>query len=133
MRGSRARVLVPLAFMALIFVLSSIPGTDRPDEFRLDDPDTWLSSPLQNALHIPVYGVLVVSWWWSLIPWSRSARLQAVAAFLIAAGYGVLDEFHQMTVPGRTSSVEDVVFNLIGVAAGGWLFGYVSRTRAENS
>ncbi len=131
MRGSRARVLIPLAIMALIFVLSSIPGTDRPDEFRLDDPDTWLSSPLQNALHIPVYGVLVVSWWWSLIPWSRSARLQAVVAGLIAASYGVLDELHQRMVPGRTCSVEDVVFNLIGAAAGGWLFGFVSRKRAE--
>ena len=124
--GSRTRVLVPFAYMALIFVLSSIPGTSGPDDFSIQRPDTWLSSPIQNALHIPTYGLLVFLLWWSLIPWTRSARLQAAAALLIAAAYGVLDELHQLAVPGRTSSMTDVVFNLVGVVAGGWLFGRVS-------
>jgi len=113
--------------MALIFIMSSFPGTSDNDDFSADQPGTWLSSPLQNALHIPTYGLLVALLWWSLKPRIQSVRLQAISASLIAAGYGALDELHQMFVPGRTSSTSDVVFNLIGVAIGGCLFGYTSR------
>ncbi len=119
--------------MALIFVLSSFPGTSGSGDFSIERPDTWLSSPIQNALHIPTYGLLMFLLQWSLIPWTRSTRLQAAAAFLIAAAYGVLDELHQMVVPGRTSSITDVVLNLVGVIAGGWFFGHVCRRRAGRS
>ena len=128
-RGATLRMLVPIAYMALIFALSSIPSTSGAGDFGVRRPDTWLSSPIQNSLHIPVYGLLAVLLWWSLIPWARSARLQATTACLVAGAYGVLDELHQMIVPGRSSSITDVLLNFAGVAVGASLFGYVHRKR----
>ena len=110
--------------MALIFILSSLPGASDSDDFSAKQPGTWLSSPIQNALHIPTYGLLVVLLWWSLIPRIQSAPVQAASASLVAAVYGGLDELHQMMVPGRTSSISDVVFNLVGVVTGAFFFGY---------
>jgi VanZ family protein len=37
-----------------------------------------------------------------------------VAAFLIVTAYGLLDEFHQSFVPGRTASFQDVLADALG-------------------
>ena len=39
-------------------------------------------------------------------------------AVLIAAVYGVSDEFHQSFIPGRMASVSDIVADTIGAVAG---------------
>jgi VanZ family protein len=129
--AGRIRILAPIAYMALIFILSSFPGASDSDDFSANQPGTWLSSPIQNALHIPTYGLLAALLWWSLIPRIQSVRIQAVSACLIAAAYGALDELHQALVPGRTSSFSDIVFNFIGVATGAYFFGYVYRAWAS--
>ena len=115
--------------MALIFALSSIPGARRADDFSVGRPDTWLSTTIQNALHVPTYGLLASLWWFSLRPWIRNVRFQALAALLIAGSYGVLDELHQSFVPGRSSSIQDMALDLVGALAGLWFFGYVCSRR----
>jgi len=37
-------------------------------------------------------------------------------SFLIALGYGVLDEIHQYFVPGRCATFDDVFLDLIGIS-----------------
>ncbi len=48
-------------------------------------------------------------------------------AFLISTFYGVSDEFHQSFVPGRNSSIDDVMADALGAFIGGFV--YVSLTR----
>jgi VanZ family protein len=47
---------------------------------------------------------------------------QAVLAAAIALGYGITDELHQAFVPGRDSSVGDVVKDLLGATIGAAAF-----------
>ena len=115
------RVLLPLGYMAVLLLLSSIPGTSGPVDFSLDEPDSWLSPSIQNLLHVPVYGVLTFLWWWFWSVSIGSAPIRAAAAFSISLAYGGLDESYQALIPGRTSSIEDFLFDGIGAALGSGL------------
>jgi VanZ family protein len=90
----------------------------------------WLTPSLQNALHIPAYGALAFSWQWALRAWPCTAKQAAIAACVIASGYGAFDEYHQVFVPQRYASLSDVVLNVAGALLGVWAF---SRTVAGST
>ena len=50
---NRKAVIAPIAYMALIFVLSSIPETGKASLAR---------QIIQNLLHIPLFGLLAFLW-----------------------------------------------------------------------
>lgn len=105
--------LIALAYMAALFLLSSIPGDQELGRRILFPPPA-----VQNLLHVPVYAGLTWIWWKALAspkPAAKAGRILAAAA--IAAGYGILDEIHQMHVPGRFASVTDALLNAAGAAA----------------
>ena len=61
----------------------------------------------------------------------------ALAAVLLTIGYGVLDEIHQSTVPGRESSPADAAADAVGAVMAVWVFvaarRWVSRARVVES
>jgi len=102
--------LLTAALLVGIYVMSSIP-----------DLSTTESPPLvqlaQNLAHIPVFAALAFCWLRAL---SNRLEIPAAAygAAALAAGvYGVMDEWHQASVPGRNSSVGDLCLDAAGVAA----------------
>jgi hypothetical protein len=111
------RYWLPLGTYALgIFCLSSIPGDGLPPmpldisflpEFLANNPD--------KIAHAIMYGILG---WLSLRAVARGANvafpLAAILAFFIASTYGATDEFHQMFVPKRSSTVGDWIADSIG-------------------
>lgn len=118
---------LPLALMAFIGVLSSIPGTD-------DGVPTFLGlvpPTLQNLLHIPLFGLLAYSWARTLTRLGNGVALALAAAGVIAFGWGVLDEWHQLYVPGRYGSLTDVLLDGVGVACGLLVF-YRARRGAHD-
>jgi VanZ family protein len=101
--------------MATLFLLSSIPDDGGLGRHILFPPPA-----VQNLLHVPVYAVLTWLWWRALAPPKpsvKAGRRAALLAAAIAIGYGVLDEIHQMQVPGRFASVTDALLNAAGAAA----------------
>ena len=48
--------------------------------------------------------------------WSGVNGRSAGVAFAVAAGYGALDELHQMLTPGRFPGVDDWVADVLGAA-----------------
>ncbi len=116
----RAALCLPLAYMAGIFWLSSIPGEPSPQ-----DPGTfvlvaWVPPALQNMLHVPLFGALAWLWRWTLEAWTT--RAPGIIAGLLTAGYGIVDELHQALVPGRYGSLTDMSLNIIGAAIGLWVY-----------
>lgn len=109
------RLLLPLGYMTGLFLLSSIADTDSPswllEEALLLLPPTW-----QNLLHIPLYFGLAACWIWALSAFSQSPRSRVLMGVLFAMAWGIFDEFHQSTVPGRFGSITDMGLNLIGAA-----------------
>jgi VanZ family protein len=94
-----------LAYMALIFVLSSMPDAPLPSD--VSDKSAHMSGYI-------VLGLLAVRAVHGGLP-ARVTLRGALAALAITVGYGASDELHQWFVPGRTADV----FDLLADATGG--------------
>lgn len=102
-----------VGWMALIFALSSVPGTASPVD---GDPAmfAWLPANVQNMLHAPVFGMLAWLWQRAFRQFGVSASFGAVAAVVITISYGAVDEWHQSFVPGRMPSLTDLSLDAVG-------------------
>ncbi len=110
-----------VAYMAALFVLSAqpvLPGASLT-------PD-WV----QHGVAYAGLGLVTLR----AFSGDRLARVgagTALAAWLVAAVYGVSDEFHQSFVPDRMADLRDVVADAIGAALGvglGWAWGIIRRS-----
>ena len=117
---SRYRASAALAYMAGIYVLSSIPGNQADTE--IGRVFMWVQPNVQNLLHVPLFGGLALCWYWSLAGYAIRPRL--ITSLAIATLCAVFDEWHQMGVPGRYASWTDLLLNLLGIglAAAGILY-----------
>ncbi len=96
-----------LAAMAAIFVASNTPN--------LGDLPGGMSD---KTAHVLAYAglTLLVLRATSGMRWSGVTARSALAAWLVAVGYGVSDEVHQRFVPGRTAALDDLAADAIGAA-----------------
>ena len=102
-----------LGWTGAIFYLSHIPGVDVPPVFFGMDK-------LLHAIVFGILGFLVVG---ALTGTMRPRHISLPwLAVLLVIAYGVLDEFHQHYVPGRTPDVYDVMADAAGGMLGIWLF-----------
>ena len=74
-----------------------------------DTGETTVGCFLHNGGHVVAFGVLGALALLALDEPAQWRRRHAVAALLIALLYGIVDEVHQRWVPGRTSSIADVL------------------------
>jgi len=102
-----------LLVIAAIFVVSSMP--ERPPtpgmrEFRWDD----------KVQHFAAYALLGALAWRAL--GNAVGKMRRLCyALLIAAGYGLFDEWHQSWVPGRSCSGFDLAADTLGSAIAAFL------------
>ena len=124
------RVARPFPIMGLFYWLSSLPGTQLPDDPARYTVFYWMPPSVQNTLHVPAYAALAWAWYWALAAWIRVPVARAIGACVIASAYGVLDEWHQSFVPGRYASLTDVTLDVAGAVLGIWLAAWTgSRAR----
>lgn len=110
------KTLYLLAWMLLIFQLSSIPG----DAFAVPTND----AP-SFAAHFLLYCALAILSASVFLSWRKNKnfdRQMALAVFLFCALYGASDEFHQGFVVGRDASLADLAFDAFGALAGIWIY-----------
>ena len=86
-----------------------------------------------HAAHFVLYAVLAALIAASIWSWKLGYQLRwVVVAAVIAALYGVSDEYHQTFVVGRSATITDVFTDAVGAifsAAGLWLLVKLSRGR----
>lgn len=121
--------LYPFSYMVILFYLSSIPDIplSSAEPTMVGSLFRWVSPQVQNLLHIPLYALLALLWCRALRAWPLQTEVLLIAGFLISAIYGVFDEWHQSSTPGRFSSATDSALNALGAAIGAWLFVHFSR------
>jgi len=117
-------LVLTFGYMGGIYWLSSIPGNIDPEETGLYGIISWTPPALQNLLHIPLFGILAWLWYRTLGCWFASRRVLLSLSFLFAAGYGVIDEYHQLQVPGRYASLTDIALNSLGALLVLWLLNW---------
>ncbi|MBI1910322.1 MAG: VanZ family protein [Deltaproteobacteria bacterium] len=110
------RYWLPLiAYAGLIFYLSSLPRLSIPQWFPHID----------KAAHFLEYGglgflcVRVVRFRF------REIRKVEILGALLGLAYGATDEIHQFFVPGRESSLTDLLVDGIGAAVGAVFYFYL--------
>ena len=78
-----------------------------------------LHAAIRKGMHVFEFGILALLWYralnWDGSGWQTRA---ALAAFLLAAGFGTLDEIHQTFVASRTGSIVDVGWDSLGAFLG---------------
>ncbi|KUK79466.1 MAG: Acetobutylicum phosphotransbutyrylase [Microgenomates bacterium 39_7] len=98
-----------IIWAAIIFFLSAqemLPG------FTLSVPDFLL----KKTGHISVYAFLYLLTLRGFQKVGRPVHYSWHISIAICFLYAILDELHQSTVPGRTATVRDVGFDLLGVS-----------------
>lgn len=108
---------------ATIYILSSMPQVARiPLPFHLD-----------KLAHAVVYGVLAITALRAFYFQERFDTIRrhaAILAILFAVVYGITDELHQQSVPGRISSVLDLAADVIGAVTAVWFWQRNGRRRS---
>jgi len=110
--------VVALAYACLISYASSM--TDTPE---LVSPLFFGSDKLAHFVEFWVMGALLFLTFAfaDLRPWD------SVIAVTLGAAYGIVDEYHQSFVPGRTADPIDAAVNVLGVLVAVALLMYVQR------
>lgn len=112
----RVAAVAAVLWMAVIFSLSSLPGSAVPGNYG-------------SFGHFVLYFVLGALYFLAL-PASGRPWTTFVLAIALASAYGITDEFHQSFVPGRMPEVMDWAVDTVGamvavsmtaVARGRWL------------
>jgi VanZ family protein len=112
------RWLPALFMMLLIFFISAQPSSQLPNF-------DWADKFIKKGGHVIGYAILALLYW-RAFDFTRNKRW---AAWLLVLLYAAIDEFHQSFVPGRHSTIWDVViFDNFGALLSLWL---ISRYRKQ--
>ncbi|MDO8462539.1 MAG: VanZ family protein [Deltaproteobacteria bacterium] len=121
-RGRSYRVfrywLPLLSYAWLIFHLSSISHVELPSVFDFPNSD--------KVIHFFEYGGLGFLCVRAIRFRYRDIRQAEILAFFLCLLYGATDEIHQLFVPGRNSSLTDLLADGIGAAVGA-IFYFILR------
>lgn len=124
---SAAPWLPPLALMAVIFALSSMPATGE------EHGSLYVVS--RKVGHFCGYALLLALWWRALSTRISGHRALALG-LLITILYALTDELHQTLVPGRSGRPLDVGIDAAGALTAAALvlrFGARGRSRPRPS
>ncbi len=103
-----------IAVMGGLFISSSVPGTEIPRLFNLQDY-------VYHASAYVLLGFLCARACAQTVASKRPARVLFLAIALSCL-YGVTDEFHQSFVPQRTMSGLDMLTDAAGSILGGMVY-----------
>jgi len=116
--GFTYRLAATLVLMAVIVVLSVIPGDPQPGDSVFVWAIAEVPSLLQKSMHVVLYGLLTVLWGWTLVLVQPNTARRWSIVLAIVIGFGAALEVCQLFVPGRFGSTVDVGFDTIGAVVG---------------
>ena len=106
-----------IAWMGLIFYLSSLSGTEASQGLE-SGAVSWLGDLRSYAAHIVLYAVLAALIQVALWGWSLELQLRwAIVAAVLASLFGISDEYHQSFVTGRSATLVDGLVDSIAAFA----------------
>lgn len=104
--------LLPVAYMAVIWIMSSLPSNHF-----VELPDSQLDKTIKESLHLIEFAILYVLLVLALLTWEREfTPALNIACAVIAGLYGVADEIHQSFYAYRSASWFDLVKDFTGIA-----------------
>lgn len=103
--------LLPLAYMAAVWIMSSLPSNHF-----VELPDLLIDHTIKESLHLIEFAILYVL---LVLAWLTRNRAFTpflnMACALFAACYGISDEIHQSFYSYRSASLFDLVKDFTGI------------------
>jgi VanZ family protein len=96
-----------ILWLMVIFFFSAQPTIKTTEIY-------WQDFIIKKTAHIVEYAILATLLYRALVASGVSKKEAGIYAIILAATYGISDEFHQRFTPGREPRVRDVVFDTIG-------------------
>jgi len=111
--------LPALVFYFLLFLFSA-------SDLGIQIHGGWLDK-IPHALEFALLAFLLAIGFFNSL--SAPAWIKTAVSFLTALLLGILDEYHQSFVPGRTADVRDILADAAGVACGILVYLYLQKRR----
>ncbi len=121
------RTITVLYFLWMVTVSLLPSGKDV-----LHNWDQDVATPVQKALHVAAYAVLVVLVSMAWLPAPKTGYGWVLLVVLICSVLGAILEVAQIWVPGRWAAPRDALLNVAGATAGALLFLLWSRRRSPS-
>jgi VanZ family protein len=123
MRKQISKWLPALSIMLVIFFFSARPPSELPYF-------AWADPIVKKSGHLLGYAILAFFYWKALDFNEKKFRV----SWLLTVLYAITDEFHQSFVPGRFSSVWDVlIFDNLGALISLWLTNRFRKQKRPDS
>lgn len=106
-----------VAWMAVIFGLSSLPGSAIPGKY---------GTPAHFVVYAVLGGLLLLA-----LPRAERPWVALVTAVVIASLYGITDEYHQSFVPGRVPDIADWAVDTAGALTATLVLEAIRRAAAR--
>lgn len=97
-------------YWIVLFIATSLPGKEVPD--------VGISDKIE---HFTAYGFLSILLYLTFLSQKKYrlfSRNPALFTILIISLYGIMDELHQLLIPGRSCDIHDFFADFIGVLVG---------------
>lgn len=114
-----------VAWAGMIALASSIPAEKLPETILLD---------YDKLVHVGIFFIFGFLVYRALEPYTvrRSFSWKRVSiAIIVVVAYGIIDEFHQGSVPGRTLDVYDILADTVGGILAGMLMFFLNHRRQK--
>ena len=98
-----------VAWMLIILAATSVPGRTGASSNGLDKLEHFVGYAISGAL---------IRRSWHLRAGVSGRKLWRFAPLIIGGAWALLDELHQIPIPGREFELSDVVADLIGIVTG---------------
>jgi VanZ family protein len=103
--------LLPLAYMAAVWIMSSLPSNHF-----VELPDSSIDRTIKESLHLIEFAILYVLLVLAMLTRTRAfTPILNITCALFAAFYGISDEIHQSFYPYRSASLFDLVKDFTGI------------------
>lgn len=99
-----------------IAVSDSSDEEDQREEGELSFKDK-VNILVRKGAHMAEYFILCGLLLWALVGTIRKDKVALYSAIVVSIVYAGIDELHQLTVPGRTGNIMDVLVDSLGVLA----------------
>lgn len=121
--------LIPLIWMAVIFFFSHQPSDSSAQLsgrfthivgiiagwLNIDTEVINLHLIIRKGAHFIEFALLGFLLFTAIYPYQKTVLKSCILSQLIGMGYAVLDEVHQLFVPGRSCQVTDMLIDSCGV------------------
>ncbi len=103
--------ILPVFLMGAIWIMSGLPA-----DAIVELPSTSIDRFIKESLHLIEFAIVYLSLVGAWLTTDRITVRVSLICALLAAAYGLLDEFHQSFMPYRSATFIDLVKDWIGVS-----------------